>query len=146
MENNTLLKDRVLEELEAFRKPYVSGEFDNTQIYNDWYIIGFYEAYWEMLTCDWTGEQGYAEDALAWLSSLESPLGFLYEEWLNCDSAFSQDWDDMLDFICVTYREEQKKDAPSLDAQIAEAQACPSELHNDRTQEPQRGETSKVDR
>lgn len=98
------LKEKVEAERKEFKEQYVSGQYETKRVYEDWYIIGFYESYTELLTCDYITEKGLEEE-IRWLASLASPLGFLYEEWMGCDAAFSHDWDDMIDFICITYQE-----------------------------------------
>ena len=98
-----LLYEKIDKEMEAFKVSYKN--FDVQQTYNDWYRIGFYESYYEMMSCDFLDNQN-AEEVILWLSSKDEPLAFLYNEWMDFDGAFSHDWDDMLDFIRTVYEEE----------------------------------------
>ena len=93
--------------MEAFKASYKN--FDVQQTYNDWYIIGFYESYYEMMSCDFLENQN-AEEVVAWLSGKEEPLAFLYNEWMDCDGALSHNWDDMLDFVRTVYEKELYKE------------------------------------
>ena len=94
------LVEKVENEMKSFKASYEN--MSPTQVYNDWYIIGFKEEFYEMLTSDFTKESHYAE-SLVWLSSFENPLQFLYDQWLSCDGAFNHDWDEMLDWINSIY-------------------------------------------
>lgn len=90
-------------ERNEFKQSY--DKMDKTQIYNDWYIIGFYEAYYELLMSDYVECEEY-EEIFKWLGTFTHPLHFLYEEWLSADGAFDHNWDAMWDFIETVYKEE----------------------------------------
>ena len=81
--------------MQEFKKTYET--MTPTQVYTDWYIISFYESYYEMLTFYIDEEEN--EDILEWLDTFENPLGYLYSEWLSCDGAFCQLWDDMIAWL-----------------------------------------------
>ena len=66
-------------------------------VYNDWRIICFYEAYYEMLTHYTKTNENW--DILDWLDTFENPLEFLYSKWLSCDGAFCMLWDDMIAWL-----------------------------------------------
>jgi hypothetical protein len=89
------LKQKLDNEMQKFKKSYET--MTPTQVYNDWYIIGFYESYYEMLTHYIQANE--IQDILDWLNTYENPLGFLYSEWLSCDDAFSGLWDDMIEWL-----------------------------------------------
>ena len=89
------LKQKLDNEMQEFKNTYETME--PMQIYNDWYIISFYEAYYEMLTYHIEEERN--EDILEWLNTYENPLGFLYDEWLSCDGALTHLWDDMIAWL-----------------------------------------------
>lgn len=89
------LRQKLDKEMTEFKATYET--MTPTQIYNDWYIISFYEAYYEMLAYYIEVEQN--EDILEWLNTYENPLGFLYSEWLSCDGALSHLWDDMIAWL-----------------------------------------------
>ena len=92
------LKQKLNNEMQEFKKTYET--MTPTQVYNDWYIICFYESYYEMLTAISDDENIYhAQDVLDWLNTYEKPLGFLYSEWLSCDGAFCCLWDDMIAWL-----------------------------------------------
>ena len=94
------VKEKLTNEMQQFRATYET--MTPAQVYNDWYIIGFYEAYYEMLSCDFVDWDDY--DYIAkWLCEFECPINFLYSEWLGVDGAFNHDWDVMFDFIEETY-------------------------------------------
>lgn len=114
-----LLYKKIEVEMEAFRKSY--DNMSAVQIYNDWYIIGFYESYSEMLSCDYLDYQG-VEEELAWLSEMETPLRYLYDAWMDTDGAGSLDWDHMLDFVKTLYLEEKNVGLPSIESQIENAE------------------------
>ena len=89
-----LLAEKINREREQFKQEYMNKQ--PKEVYEDWYKICFYESYYEMLTSDFTNDR---MDIIEWLCNFENPLGFLYEEWLVCDDAFSGSWDDMLGWL-----------------------------------------------
>lgn len=89
------LKEKLDNEMQKFKSTYET--MTPTQIYNDWYIICFYESYYEMLI-HYT-QVNEIQDILDWLNTYENPLGFLYSEWLSCDGAFCGLWDDMIAWL-----------------------------------------------
>ena len=89
------LKEKLYNEMQKFKSTYET--MTPTQIYNDWYIICFYESYYEMLI-HYT-QVNEIQDILDWLNTYENPLGFLYSEWLSCDGAFCGLWDDMIAWL-----------------------------------------------
>ena len=136
-----VLKEIVENERQAFKGSYISGQFEPARVYEDWYMIGFYEAYSDLLTCDYFKEQ-HLEDEAAWLVSMDHPLGTLYDLWMGCDAAFSHDWDDMIDFIRVNYRESiDRAQPPTLDDKI-----CAAESQNRRDENPGRDLTADIGR
>lgn len=81
--------------------------WDASRIYDNWYKIGFFEAYYDLFM------SGYAEyddyrNMYCWLSSFTCPLQFLYSEWLKADGALNHDWDEMLDFVERVMKDEDK--------------------------------------
>lgn len=102
------LFEKIDKEMELFKASYAGLE--DMKIYNDWYIIGFYESYYDMLSCDFLSDKN-AEEEIIWLSDKEEPLTFLYNEWMDSDGVFSHNWDNMLDFIRTVYEEELSKEA-----------------------------------
>jgi hypothetical protein len=96
------LRQKLNNEMAEFKKSYEA--MTPTQIYNDWYIIGFKEEYYDMLMSDFVDWDDY--DYIAkWLCEFECPLQFLYNEWLSADGEFDHDWDIMFDFIEEIYRD-----------------------------------------
>ena len=94
------LKQKLDNEIHAFKKTYETME--TIQAYNEWYIIGFYESYYEFLTYlieDDDHSYYNSEGVLKWLNTFKNPIGFLYSEWLSCDDAFSLSWDDMFKWL-----------------------------------------------
>ena len=93
------LKQKLDSEMEEFKQTYETME--RVRIYNDWYIIMFYESYYELLTYINEDECPYynGNDILEWLDTFEKPIGFLYDEWLSCDNAFCGLWDDMFAWL-----------------------------------------------
>lgn len=98
---NTLTQ-KLNNEMTEFKSTYETME--PIQIYNDWYIVGFYEEYYEMLMSDFIDWDDYSYIE-KWLCEFEYPLQFLYDEWLSADGAFDHDWDAMFDFIEVVYED-----------------------------------------
>ena len=95
--------EKMDKEMEEFMASY--KKFDVQQVYNDWYTIGFYESYYDMLSCEFIDDKN-VEEEIVWLSDKEKPLNFLFNKWLNSDGAFSHNWDDMLDFVRKVYEDE----------------------------------------
>ena len=96
-------------EITEFRKSY--EDKTKKEIYNDWYVINFYENYYELLVnniCD------IKTDVVRWLNSFRRPLAFLYDEWLSCDDCFSECWDGS------TYQESFKTCAEKVKKCISE--------------------------
>lgn len=96
------LKQKLDNEMQEFKKSYEA--MTPTQIYNDWYMIGFHEEYYEMLSNILVDCDDY--DYIAkWLCEFERPIQFLYSEWLSADGVFNYDWNEMLDFTKEVYRD-----------------------------------------
>lgn len=72
--------------------------WDSSRIYDNWYKIGFFEAYYELFLSEYAEYDDYRE-VYQWLSNLPCPLQFLYSEWLKAGEAMSFNWDNMWDFI-----------------------------------------------
>ena len=96
--------ENLKKEVSEFKESY--NNMTVTQTYNDWYIIGFYEAYYELFMSDFVDHDDY-EKIYKWLSEFEYPLHFLYDQWLSADGAFNHDWDVMFDFVEDVYEEER---------------------------------------
>lgn len=111
MSTYDVLKNNLEKEISEFRALY--NNMTSQQTYNDWYIIGFKEEYFEMLMSDFVDGR-FSEKEISWLSSLDSPLAFLYEEWLSSDGAMDHDWDSMLDFVHTVYLDELRRDKQDL--------------------------------
>lgn len=97
-----ILNEKLDAEMQAFKKTYES--MTTTQAYNDWYIIGFKEEFYEMLRSDFLDNQD-VEEELAWLSEMDSPIQYMYDYWMDCDGSFCHNWDFLLDMVRDAYRE-----------------------------------------
>ena len=95
--------EKLNNEMKDFRESYNSMEV--IQIYNDYYIIGFYETIFELLESDYV-ENDYIE-ILEWLNTKDKPLEFLYETWMNVEGPFTFSWTDNIDWIEEEYRKEK---------------------------------------
>ena len=93
--------ENLEKEMVAFRSSY--DAMNKTQIYNDWYIIGFCEEYFDLFTSEYY-EYEDCKEIYKWLSELDSPLGYLYDVWMCADSAFNHNWDAMWDFVEIAYK------------------------------------------
>lgn len=100
------LRQKLDSEMEIFTKTYKN--MTTTQVYNDWYVIMFYESYYDyllslieyfVLKSVRDSEDLYYYDIIKWLNTFDNPLGFLYNEWLNCCGEFSLKCDDMIDWL-----------------------------------------------
>ena len=100
-----ILVEKVHKERDDFRK--IHSIMNSMEVYNNWYKIGFFEEYSNLLTSGYI-ESEYFEDEIRWLCGFENPLHFLYDKWLKCDGAFNYDWDEMLEWIKIIYKEENK--------------------------------------
>lgn len=96
--------ENIKREIREFKESY--NDMISTQVYNDWYIIGFYEEYYELFMSGYVEYDDYKE-LYDWLSKFEYPLHFLYDQWLSSDGAFNHDWDMLIDFVETVYKEEQ---------------------------------------
>lgn len=99
------LCSRLDEEISAFRNSYKAKDY--TDIYNDWYKIGFYETYYEMLKSLSKEAIELNYKIIEWLSNFRSPLVFLYDEWLGIDDPVDMSYEAMMDFIYFVYKSEQ---------------------------------------
>lgn len=97
------LRKKLDEEIVGFRKGY--DNLPPGHAYDDWYIISFYESYYEMLMSSYIAEESSHEEEITWLSRMEKPLGYLYSVWLDCDPAPNYDWDVMIEWICLIHKE-----------------------------------------
>ena len=95
-----ILCEKMDKEMDAFKKSYES--MIPTQVYNDWYIIGFKEEFYDMLSNDTILNENI-EDEIAWLATVDNPLQSLYEYWEDCSGDFSHDWYFMLDILRDAY-------------------------------------------
>lgn len=114
MDYNTLvctLREKLDHEMNEFKASY--NDMSNTEIYNDWYIIGFHESFYEMLSCDFV-ESNIDEDIIDWLIKKETPISYLYQEWLSCDGEMSYSWDDMVKWLEGVYSEEKHLERQEL--------------------------------
>ena len=102
MNTRTIFRENLNREIREFRESFQNVQ--PTGVYNSFYKINFYEEYYLLLISVFIGE--YTQ-LVEWLSKFENPLAFLYSKWLNCDGAFSGDWNDMVDFITNLYEEEK---------------------------------------
>ena len=104
MNNLEILRDKLSREITEFRHSY--NNMESIRIYNDFYIIGFYEEHYEMIMSDFI-DDWFNDEELEWLCGFKNPLSFLYNEWLSCDGVFSHSWEDMIYWIQNIYREEK---------------------------------------
>lgn len=91
----TKLREKLDKEMQEFKNEYLP--MAPTEVYNDWYIIMFYESYYEMLV--YYIEENLNEDIIEWLNTYDNPIGFLYCEWVSCDGSFCMLWDDMVAWL-----------------------------------------------
>lgn len=117
MDSYDKLMGLLEKEMQAFEDSYKS--MTTTQVYNDWYIIGFYNEYFDMLTTGISGQLWLDDSIIAWLANKEQPLNFLYDKWMSCDGSFSHDWEEMLDWVNLVYGEEKDKDIPKDKIMVA---------------------------
>ena len=89
------LKQKLNNEMQKFKATYET--MTPIQVYNDWYIIAFYESYYEMF--EYCIEEEKYQDIFEWLNTFNRPLDFLYGEWLSSDGALCLLWDDMLAWL-----------------------------------------------
>lgn len=90
------LCDKVMAELGDFKKNNLTKRPED--IYDNWYVIGFYEEY-ASLICD-SDVIADDEEMVKWLLSKENILECIYDEWLyTSEYAFNHDWDDMYSFL-----------------------------------------------
>lgn len=111
MRAGDILREKLDREMSEFKASY--RDMSVTEVYNDWYIIGFKEEYFEMLMSDFT-EGRFNDKEIAWLSSLEKPLDFLYDAWMDCDGAMDHNWDSMIDFVRGVYYDEKHREKQNL--------------------------------
>lgn len=100
MDNYEQLSLKIDKELETFKASCLTKEPE--QIYNDWYVIGFYNAFADLLRSADLPEYS-CDREVEWLLSFDAPLHFLYGEWLSSDGAMSYDWNDMTDWLKNTF-------------------------------------------
>lgn len=98
-----ILREKMDAEMSTFEQNYQN--MTSTQVYNDWYIIGFKEEFYEMLSSDFIDNQG-VEDELLWLAEMNTPIQYMYDYWMECDDgAFNHDWKFMLELVRNAYCE-----------------------------------------
>lgn len=101
MNSTKKLTTNVENEINNFHNRYTTME--PIQIYNDWYIIGFYESVNEFLAPA-TVIEYLSDEIISWLSNFENPISFLYNEWLSYDEEISYTWSsDLAHFISYVY-------------------------------------------
>lgn len=95
MNQYEILMNHVNQELKEFRKNELQKSKD--EIYKDNYKIHFFEMYYEFF-------KNATYDYYDMLLKLTEPLKFLYAEWLSSDGCFSENWDDLQDFLDEVFR------------------------------------------
>lgn len=103
MKYQDILIEKVNKERDAFRQSYANK--NALDVYDDWYKINFYEAYYVLFDEDYIYDH-LDKEIVEWLCQFDAPLDFLYDMWLNCDFEFNGDWDEMIDWIINLYYEE----------------------------------------
>lgn len=106
-----VLRENLDNEINEFKASY--RDMSATEVYNDWYIIGFKEEYFEMLMSDFI-ENRFDVKVVSWLASLEKPLDFLYDAWMDYDGAKDHTWDSMIDFVHSVYNDEKHREKQDL--------------------------------
>lgn len=101
-----VLREKLDHEMNEFQASY--KDMSSTEVYNDWYIIGFHESHYEVLTSDYFSEQ-VSSNLVDWLAKKETPISYLYQKWMSCDGEMSHSWDDMIDWIVDVYLEEKQE-------------------------------------
>lgn len=128
MDNYEKLVSSLDEEMQAFKDLYKT--MSTTQVYNDWYIISFYESYYDMLASDLV-QCRLDDSAIAWLAEKESPLDYLYDKWMSSDGSLSLNWDEMLDFVVSTYIQDRAMSVPKDKIMVAILDDSYYETHGD---------------
>lgn len=100
-----LLEEKLDSEIAEFRASY--NKLSVAETYNDWYVIGFMEEYFDALSSD-NVSQRLGEKEMSWLTSKEKPLSFLYDFWMGVDGAMDHDWEAIFDFVRNAYNEEKR--------------------------------------
>lgn len=100
------LREKLENEIGEFRASY--NNMSVIQAYNDWYIIGFKEEFFEMLMSEFA-KNGLDDKEVVWIASLNYPLDTLYERWQKVDGAMNHDWEAMVDFVHSVYYEEKRR-------------------------------------
>jgi len=101
-----VLKEKLEHEMNEFKASY--NDMSSTEVYNDWYIIGFHEAYYKLLTSDYFSDE-VEPKTINWLANKKTPVSYLYEKFKSCDEEMSHSWDDMIDWIIDVYLDEKQE-------------------------------------
>lgn len=96
-----MFKDKIVSEYNSFKREY--EHMSPTEVYDDWYKIGFYEEYSTLFLSSTFMKDEYYAPIRQWLDTFEYPILFLYNEWLKQDGAFSHDWNSMIEFMKYLY-------------------------------------------
>ena len=94
MNKYKILINHVDQELKEFKE--IELLKSKEEIFQDYYKIHFFEMYAEFF-------KNAVYDYYELLLKIKYPLSFLYSEWLSSDGYFSEDWDDLKDFLDINF-------------------------------------------
>lgn len=100
MNSYDILIEKLEKEMQEFRASYESKS--PMEVYGDFNKIAFWEEYYSLFTSDYLSNDNDTH-IVNWLSEIENPMQFLYDQWLDADIAFDHDRDIMSDWLESLY-------------------------------------------
>ena len=94
MNEYKILINHVDQELKEFQESELQKSKE--EIFQDYYKIHFFEMYADFF-------KNAVYDYYELLLKIKCPLSFLYSKWLSSDGSFSEDWDDLKDFLDINF-------------------------------------------
>ena len=94
--------EKNLQEIQQFRKSFETKT--SKEVYSEFYKIHFYEAFFGMLSSNFMNNH---DEIIEWLYKKEEALEYLYIVWLECDNPFTENWDEMLEWLCAIYNDDK---------------------------------------
>lgn len=80
------------------------------ELYDKSYEINFKESYYNLLSSGVLRDREDFDSTAEWLIEQEDILDYIYELWLGCDLMFSEDWEDMIEWLKDEYKHESEDD------------------------------------
>lgn len=102
------LEEKVYDNRESFVKECMNKTAK--ELYDKSYEINFKESYYNLLSSGALRDHEDFDVIAEWLIKQENILNYIYELWLGCGLMYSEDWEDMIEWLKNEYKYEIEDD------------------------------------